>query len=561
MDLNNIESAIDPVIMDRGREYVHSGRVRSVEKIGDHAYRAQVQGSKLYRVLVELGASGAIASLECACPFDDGPVCKHQAAVLLMIRPKGAAQPIGTSGHWPSEPLQRLKGLLERQSKDRLIALLLSLAEDSELVERRIRFSIVEGSGDDQVTECRRLIQSYIAANSDRHGFVDYRGVSRAVEGAQLVMEKTREDVDWRLAVKLSFCVLEEMLDLLQAADDSNGTIGGVIDESLERVHEIASYSDKMPESERPALFRMLLTASGDSRLDGWSDWQLTLLRWASEMAVTFDLKKEWDRHVTGIAARQKGGDWSREYLAEQVAMMQYQWICDHAGDAEAEEFLQRHQHFPNFRKWAIEAALKEGRYDDAMQLAQDGEVADQARGLPGLVKQWKEFRYQACARSGRVELQRAIGQELVQDGDYAYYQQIKDTYPSEEWSPVYHDILRSLEGKRRYAGVYTRILVEEQETERLLEYVQQQPARIEEFHRFLIGEFRPDVIQMFQVHIESTAAHATTRTHYQNVCRIIRMLQQAGGQEEAVQITRTLLNKYSRKPALREELMQVARP
>lgn len=562
MNLNDVEIEIDPVILDRGREYLLSGCVRSLEKVSEQTYRAQVEGSELYEVLVQLDKSGAILSLECDCPYDFGPVCKHMAAVLLMIRNEGQFQPTGATGNVASNSAKSLNELLQIQSKERLIELILSMTADSEVVERRVQLHVSEGDGDEQLGECRDLIQSYIAAYSDHHGFVNYRSVGRAVEGAEVVAEKAREAADaedWTQAVRMDFCVLEEMLDLLQAADDSDGTIGGVIEESLERLQEIASNAHQMPEQQMSVLFRMLLEESGDYRLNGWPDWQLTLLRCVSQMAVTTDLREEWEHHVARISSRQSGGSWSRDYFAEDVATMRYEFICNQKGDAEAAEFLQHHLHFPYFRKLAIQAALEQGRYDDAIRLAKEGEMADHARGLPGLVKQWKEFRYEACERGGRLEWQREIGKDLVQEGDYSYYKRIKDSYSTEEWRAVCVDILDSLERTDRYGEVYTRILVEESETERLLAYVKLRPDRIEAFHRHLIGEFRAEVIGLFQVHIESTATHASARTHYQNVCGIIRMLQQAGGREEALQITRLLLDKYPRKPAFREELMKVA--
>lgn len=561
MHLTDVTSEIDPVILDRGREYLLSGCVRSLEKVGEQIYRAQVEGSELYEVVVELDKSGTIQSLECDCPYDYGPVCKHQAAVLLMIRNGAPFQPTAKSWNMPSNTSRSLKDLLKDQSKERLIDLILSMATDSEVMEQRIQLYVSDGDSDEQLAECRNLIQSYVTAYSDNHGFVNYRSVSRAVEGAEVVAEKAIEAADagdWMLAARMNFCILEEMLDLLQAADDSDGTIGSVIEESLLRVQQIASNAHQMPEQQMGALFGILLEESGDSRLDGWSDWQLVLLRCASQMAVTADMRGEWEQHVARITSIQSGGTWNRDYFAEDVAMMRYEFICHHEGDSEAKEFLQRHLHFPDFRKLAIQTALEQGRYDDAMRLAEEGEAADHARGFPELLKQWKEFRYEACRRGGRLELQREIGKELAQEGDYSYYKRIKDSYPSEEWSDVYQDILLSLERTERYGEVYTRILVEEQETERLLTYVKQRPARIEDFHRHLMGNFRSEVIGLFQIHIESTAAHSSARAHYQNVCRIIRMLQQAGEREEALQITRLLLDKYPRKPAFREELMQL---
>ena len=66
------------------------------------------------------------------------------------------------------------------------------------------------------------------------------------------------------------------------------------------------------------------------------------------------------------------------------------------------------------------------------------------------------------------------------------------------------------------------------------------------------------EVKELFHIHIEAKADRSTTRKHYENVCRIIFLLQQAGGKEEALQITRLLLAKYPKKPAFRDDLMKL---
>ena len=54
MNLNSLNRFIDPVILDRGRDYVCGGHVLSIEETSDLVYRAEVEGSKLYEVYVEL---------------------------------------------------------------------------------------------------------------------------------------------------------------------------------------------------------------------------------------------------------------------------------------------------------------------------------------------------------------------------------------------------------------------------------------------------------------------------------------------------------------------------
>jgi hypothetical protein len=43
-----------------------------------------------------------------------------------------------------------------------------------------------------------------------------------------------------------------------------------------------------------------------------------------------------------------------------------------------------------------------------------------------------------------------------------------------------------------------------------------------------------------------------------ENVCRVIFLLQQAGGVDAALQIVLPLLAKYPKKPAFRDELMKL---
>lgn len=552
MDLHDLEKEIDAVILSRGRDYVQRGLVRTLTNLDGGDFVAEVEGREMYKVLAKLDATrDAVLSLDCSCPYD-GPICKHGVAVLLLMR--GAGTDKLKTLLPPEAPLKRR---LQSQSKEDLIELLVSLASESEVIARRIEMSVFEGDDEDRVRESRLLIRSYIESHADRHGFVEYGDVDGAVDGARLVLDQARDATGGSLALKLSFCVLEEMLDLIQTADDSRDIIGQVIEESLDYLAEVLSALDPESEGETERIFRMLLTESADGRLYGWSDWQLRVLGWALDMATTAERKSLWDQQVASIASRQKES-WTRTQFGEHTALMQYHWLIQHGGEVPARNFLKDHLRYPSFRELAIQEALQAGRYDEGIELAREGEILDQ--GLRGLVLKWKRLSYEAARASGQLELQRTIGRELVETGDYDYYTPLKATYPPDEWRAVYPEILRSLKESRSYERVYTQVLVEEQEYDKLLAYVSERPERIEEFYRVLMPGFRPAVIRLFEAHIKGTASRSTTRRAYQNVCRIIRMLQQAGGEPESSQMARMLLGTYTNKPAFREELGRIIR-
>ena len=62
-----------------------SGQVILVDEVSNLVFRAEVEGSEVYEVYVELDEEDTVLSSECDCPYDNGPVCKHLAAVLLKL--------------------------------------------------------------------------------------------------------------------------------------------------------------------------------------------------------------------------------------------------------------------------------------------------------------------------------------------------------------------------------------------------------------------------------------------------------------------------------------------
>ncbi|WP_019419808.1 SWIM zinc finger family protein [Paenibacillus sp. OSY-SE] len=565
MNLHHLSKSIDPVIINRGRDYVLAGYVRSIKKIKDGLYRALVEGSDLYEVLVELRDNDDVLSVECDCPFDYGPTCKHQAAVLIKLREmRGTARSHSANLSSPiSVQTKTLKQLLEAESKDSLISLLLYLAVDSEQMEERIRLYLSDVDHNDSIESCRHLIQSYIEIYADKYGFVRWDNVERAVEGAEHVAEQAAlAFVDGKLlqAAKINICILEEMMDLLQSSDDSNGTIGGIIEESIERLDAIAQSGELLLSGEMEILFDLIMGVAIQNRFDGWPDWRVDLFAAASYLTASPDLREKWEQHIERMSQNTDEDTWSGEYFTARIAKLRYNQLQEHAGETQANDYLYSQLHFSDFRKQAIQLALDNCRYDEAIRLAEEGEAQDLEKGLPGLVGQWKQLRYDAYRLSGDVQRQRELGLELLCCGDLSYYTFVKAAYSSAEWPLVYHNLLETLEKGNfwRQESVYTQILVQEQEHARLLLYVKQHPEQVETFCPLLIEHYPKDVIHIFQKYIEWKAANSSSRKQYQGVCQVLKRFKKAAGPAEAERIVQLLLTQYPNKPAFRDELTKL---
>ncbi|OAB35915.1 SWIM zinc finger family protein [Paenibacillus glacialis] len=76
----------------------------------------------------------------------------------------------------------------------------------------------------------------------------------------------------------------------------------------------------------------------------------------------------------------------SVNYLGEKINLIRYHMIKEHDGQKKAQEFIEQNLQYSNFRKMAIEMALKNKEYDSVIKLTLDGEKKDTS--WAGLINQ-----------------------------------------------------------------------------------------------------------------------------------------------------------------------------
>lgn len=574
MNLNDFESYIDRIIYLRGYDYYENGYVNFVKATEEHVYVAEVEGTETYTVDVELDEDLNIVETLCDCPYDIGEYCKHQVAVFLTLRDmksttsgkKNSVDKNTTSNELGvkhaavrknNEP--DIEQILSARSKEELVGFLLEIAAENEEVKQWILLEFDDGDDEEETLKAISLIQTFIRNNSGRHGFVNYRDTYDAVYGAELVLEKAETAVDEDKvvhAVNLALCVVREMVDLIQNADDSSGTIGGVIERGFGLIDKITEDAE-LSSSKKNIIFESLMKEASHRRYDGWTDWRLNFLGTCSRISDTPDLRNKLEKHMILFGKNENIESWGGSYFAEKVNQIRYNMILQNEGEQKAQEFIEQNLQFSSFRKMTIERAMQNKDYEQVIKLAFDGEEKD--KNLRGLINDWREYRYNAYKLLGKLDEQRGLAMDFILDGSFEFYKELKNTYDTNEWTAVYPKIIFLLENQKRvYTNIYTRILIEEGEKEKLLEYVKKSPSLIESYYKHLIPEFKEEVYDLFLKHIEQTAARAGNRRDYQGVCAIIRNLKKAGGKDQALEIKQKLFTKYANRPAFRDELTRV---
>lgn len=86
ININNFEQHIESKIIDRGFDYYEQDYIQSFEQLEKGEFSAGVSGSDNYSVFIKLNDKYKIVEHNCDCPYDWGDYCKHEVAVLYMIR-------------------------------------------------------------------------------------------------------------------------------------------------------------------------------------------------------------------------------------------------------------------------------------------------------------------------------------------------------------------------------------------------------------------------------------------------------------------------------------------
>ncbi len=574
MNLNDFESHIDRKILARGYGYFENNCVISIEERDDNIYEAEVAGTERYLVDVELDGAANIIDTQCDCPYDMGEYCKHQVAVFLALRDirgkhsqkgndglksKISPGPGQQSAGLPKRKVRSMKDIFCQKTKEELVSFLLDIAAEYDEIKQRMELEFGDTNDAEEITKSIKLIRAFIDKNSDRHGFVAYGDTYEAIRGANLVLEKARAAFEHKKtlqALDLTLCVIHELMDVLESCDDSDGCVGGAIEEAFDFVKEMVDEEEFHPDI-KERFFNKLMEEAANKRYDGWSDWRLELLEICSVLADIPSLRERLESRLQSMLEDAEGDSWSVNYFNEKVFQIKYNMILHNEGEKTALDFVEQNLQFSSFRKMTIEWAMQTKDYERVIKLALAGEAKD--KGLPGLVNDWMEYRYKAYKLLGKLDEQRGLAIDFILAGSFEYYKDLKSTYNDSEWAVEYPRIISRLEDQKKiYNNIYTHILIEEGEKKKLLEYVKKSPSVVESYYKHLVPEFREEVFDLFLKYIEQAAARAGNRRDYQGVCAIIRNLKKAGGKTHALEIKNKLFTKYANRPAFRDELTRV---
>lgn len=546
MNIKSFETSISRKILDRGYGYYIEGNVLEATSPAPDEYEFFIQGSDTYKVMVQLDDIGEILYSECDCPYDLGPVCKHEVAAyyelneLLLDENKTKVE----------KPLS-LHNMLVSLSKEELIQIILEITENDFVTKNQIMFKYSKGHADQELENCKRLIQSMVHKYMSK-GFIHYRQASDFSRELSEVLEKVADTNDMLLAMDIAILVLTEAIGAFQYADDSSGDIGSVVNEAIQLISEIVSENDSIDQQLREKAFTKLMELVDHEVFDGWEEFQTDILWICTKYADEPILREKLKTKIQTLLSA-KSDHYSR-YNNESLLNILFDLIENFGTEEEAEQFIIDHLSYTTFREHYINKCIKEQNFEKVIELATEGERQD--RQYAGLVTKWKEIRYAAYKELSYKEEQFALAMELFLDGKFEYYQEMKEL-TTDDQVVFYNHIKKELKKRKDWfaQSLYLQLIEEENDVVEIMEFVQKHQNYVEQYAELLIGHDKKKVIKIYRNYIKEEAKASSNRKAYQRICGKIKRFKKFAGVDIQQELISELKELYKRRPAFVDEL------
>jgi uncharacterized Zn finger protein len=195
--LFNFESVIDNTVLKRGKQYWRQGLVQDLEEIEDGQWIALVEGTDTYEVRISISGN-TVTDYDCTCPYDLGPICKHQVAMIYAIKDclseatvvdikeavkqRQKQRSKGKTGKQGRKTIvQKVEEALQNMSEEEIIGLVRSYSLQNREFRSIILARFTVHSEEDGKSAYRQLVKESLRMGMDRRGFIDYWGAGRAV--------------------------------------------------------------------------------------------------------------------------------------------------------------------------------------------------------------------------------------------------------------------------------------------------------------------------------------------------------------------------------------------
>lgn len=567
MTIQELINQIPFEILQRGQNYFDSGNILELNQGSNGIWYAEVEGNYGdYEVEIETNKEGNIINYYCNCPYD-GVICKHIAAVALDINERKTITTLPEQ-----EPKKdSWEQLIKDTNPDDLRNFMLDFGLKNQDFRHQIKLAFskpVSVQDVDNIPYYQNQING-IFDNYDYHGFIDYHSSHKAMRDVDHFLSKA-DDYYNNGNLNEVFCVSAaiamEAVKAIQNMDDSSGECGGAIYESFQKVENVLN--DTTSEELKKKVFDWLYqqVQNSDYKDYGVGDsLEPLFFKTATSLKQMDIVYKFLDAKIIKLDGEDS---WSKKYYLQSYLGQKINLLQSEGRAAEADNIIDTYVHFEEFRQIRVEQALSVNNFKKAEELILNGIKIAEQEDAPGTVHKWKDQLLELYKQQKEAYKYNKLARELFMENtsDINYFKIYKQTSPKEGWEEQRNKLITELKNKKRgyNSGIslddLAQIYIEEQMIDELFKIVSSSNSihTIIKYTNHLKAKYPAELLEYYKAAIEIRAKHTGRDVYVALVQYLNQMSKLKGGLPAAKALKEALLDKYKKRPAMKEEFKKL---
>ena len=551
MTIRDFEECIDRVILGRGYEYYEDDHINDIYQEADGTYIFEVEGTEDYQVGVRVNDNESIIYSYCNCPYNYGPVCKHEVAAYFRLRDYLNSE----NQEQRIRKKQNIEEVLNTLTKQQLVELLLPAIKKDKVLEEKVLLQYGEVDITQELKKMERVVESLVNKYVDESGYIYYgiedEFIDKLWELVDYVEPLRGDEKKVFLALDMLILLLEKGIDLYESIEDDTGFIAEVINDILCRISGFVTESTGYDEEVKEQIMKKILAKTKESKFQEWTDYGTQLLQsvliYGSNARYREMLYKELDQQL----------EIEDSATIEIISVMLFELLQHHGTEQEIEQYIEEHIEMDTFREIFLQNLMEKQDYEKAIQIAIEGEEKNKEHTW-GLDK-WKKPRYEAYKAMRDIKNQEALGKEFLLRGNFEYYEDLKELH-KEDYNNFYSNFkeeLRAKTGTGEYS-VFRRLIEKENDIEELMNIVRKEPDTLSKYIKMLMNTYGDEVLVLYRNNIENRAEKACDRNMYRDVCNMITDYRRYENKKSVKMLIEKLKKEHKRRPAFIDELRKI---
>jgi len=566
LSLQNFEENVDSTIVKRGKDYYRKGSISDLEELDKGKFQALVEGTEIYTIKINMDGD-IINDHICDCPYDMGPVCKHEVAVMFKLRerihPHETKPTVNRTTKSPvaksKQPTVReqIEHAIQSISKDTLGTFVMETA----LSDRKFRAALLRkvpmssGSGENLKPIYIKQIKECINAAKGRHGFIDYYQASQSVVAADELLDVATDYLAnnrYKDVIPIAQAVIETLYPDLNNVDDSDGSYGYTIGRAWELFCEAAQHIDSTSACAND-VFEYCLKEVSKEKYRGWFDENTfyevaaRLVHDDQKMDRLFEVLKKPKIYDTD------SGVFASRYDRTHAVKIMID-VCKRLGKhTEAQALVDENMYLSDIRESALQQAYKKRDYKRVKELATGGVLQAEKDKHRGTAHTFEIWLLTIAEKEQDVDTTQFYLKKFFFDRyEFDYYDRLKKTYSDKQWQDILPQLIEAVnQGNRPFNNALLTIYMRENRWDDFLQtimgycsnnknndyFIRDSLSFLDSYHKPLAEHYPEELISLYVNGIKQSLQQTKGRSHYQYVCRILRRMKKIGGKNDVAQI------------------------